>query len=244
MYIGIYIDFDSVAPYGMGSCQFAPIREYFEACGDVLHMLAFMGRDEAHESVDAKFTGWRRSCRARFEDAGCRVIDVPGQMKSLEGAGMNIVADCTVPLTVQVMLHSDRLDRVVLVTNNPAYERLCDALRDKGLYVDLLHTRPIPELQRAASKALNPLLIPGVFWAKDQTFKQVVRVRAYDRVQKLLHFEYLERMPKSLSAKDAAWQTKLVGITSSHLEVRKAAAGAVLGWTGGSESYHFHDLNQ
>ncbi|EKY4113643.1 TPA: NYN domain-containing protein [Pseudomonas aeruginosa] len=244
MHTGIYIDFDSIAPYGMGSSQYSPIREYYEASGEVLHMVTFMGRDEAHEQTDVKYTGWRKSCRIRFENAGSRVVETPGSVSFIDGAGINMVTDCTVTLTVQAMLHCERLDRIVLLTNNPAYEPLCNALRDKGLFVELLHTRPVPALQKAASKAFNPLLIPGVYWSKDQAYKQVVRVKDFNRAQMLLSFEYLERMPESLSARDPAWRSTMVNITTSHLELRKGTTGTVLGWNGGSAAHDFQDLSQ
>jgi hypothetical protein len=240
MRTGIYIDFDNVASNGLGSIQFGPLRSFFEASGLVSQCHVYLAQDEKFELDNPKYTAWRRGCRNRMEAAGFRVHTKPMKAHQAPDGTVTCKGNVDVELTVDVMLHSDRLDRVVLLTGDGDFCRLVEALQDKGIHVDVMGALNVSNsLIKQANRFFNPLLIPGVAYAQDAEFKRVFAVQSFDLREMEAEILYLADAPKSLSPADPAWMRERMRLSRIMYESRRFIPGRVLGWTGadGLEAY-------
>jgi uncharacterized LabA/DUF88 family protein len=243
MRTGIYIDFDNIASNGLGSISFKALREHFEGCGRVTQLHAYLSYDEDGERNNQKFGAWRRGCRSRLEQAGFMLhMKTP---KSYQGSDGEVTtkANVDVDLTVDVMLHSERLDRVVLMSGDGDFVRLVRALQDKGIWVDVAAFQGVSdELSRACNALLNPLLIPGAHYSPDYSFKRVFRVTGFNLREMTMSIEYLDAAPKSLSPDDPAWQREEVRVSRDMYESRRFTPGKILAWTGANGLSAYRDI--
>lgn len=244
MRTGIYVDFDNIASNGLGSISFAALRRHYEGCGRVSQLHAYLSHDEVAERDNTKYGAWRRGCRSRLEQAGFILhLKIPKSYQGAEGA-VTTKANVDVDLTVDVLLHSDRLDRVVLMSGDGDFLRLLRALQDKGIWVDVGAWQGVSgELARACNLLTNPLLIPGVHYSPEYDFKYIFRVIGFDMREMMMSIEYLDDMPPtSLSPDDPAWKRTEIRATREMYESRRFTPGRILGWTGASGISSYHDI--
>lgn len=243
MRTGIYVDFENIAYNGLGGISFAALRRHYEGCGRVSQLHAYMAYDEVAERDNAKFGAFRRGCRARLEQAGF-ILHLK-EPKSYQDAGGEVTtkANVDVDLTVDVLLHSDRLDRVVLMSGDGDFVRLVRALQDKGIWVDAAARQGVSgDLARACNLLTNPLLIPGVHYSPDIAFKYIFRVVGFDMRDRRMNIEYLDMPPTSLSPDDVAWKRADMQVTREMFESRRFTPGKILGWTGADGLSSYHDI--
>ncbi|HCA5885642.1 TPA: NYN domain-containing protein [Pseudomonas aeruginosa] len=102
-----------------------------------------------------------------------------------------------------MLLHSERLDRVVLMSGDGDFLRLVQALQDKGIWVDVAAYQGVSgELARACNQLTNPLLIPGVHYSPEYSFKRVFRVTGFNMREMAMSIEYLRVLrclPRSIA---------------------------------------------
>lgn len=243
MRTGIYIDFDNIASNGLGSMVFPALRKHYEGCGRVTQLHAYLSYDESAELSNEKYAGWRRGCRARMEQAGFMLhMKTPKSYQGPDGE-VTTKANVDVDLTVDVLLHSERLDRVVLMSGDGDFLRLVQALQDKGIWVDVAAYQGVSgELARACNQLTNPLLIPGVHYSPEYSFKRVFRVTSFNMREMALSIEYLQAAPTTLSPDDPAWVREEIRINREMYDSRRFTPGRILGWTGANGLSAYHDI--
>ena len=156
---------------------------------------------------------------------------------------MTTKANVDVDLTVDVLLHSERLDRVVLMSGDGDFVRLVQALQDKGIWVDVAANQGISgELSRCCNLLTNPLLIPGVHYSPEYSFKRVFRVTGFNVREMTMGVEYIKKPPASLSPDDPAWIREEVRVNREMYESRRFTPGRILGWTGADGLSAYHDI--
>jgi len=243
MRTGIYVDFENLAGNGLGSINFAALRRHYEGAGLVSQLHAYMAFDESAEQANSKFGGWRRGCRARLEQAGFMLhLKQPKSYQNQSG-DVTTKANVDVDLTVDVLLHSGRLDRVVLMTGDGDFLRLVQALQDKGIWVDVAASQNISgDLMRGCNLLTNPLIIPNVAYSPEYEFKRVFRVLGFSLRDMVMNVEYLTGVPTTLSPDDPAWVRDDMRVSREMYESRRFVPGKILGWTGADGISAFHDL--
>lgn len=243
MRTGIYVDFENIASNGLGSINFSALRKHYEGAGLVGQLHAYLALDEAHEAANSKFAAWRKSCRARLEQAGFMIHYKAAKSYQSPTGEVTTKANVDVDLTVDVLLHSNRLDRVVLMSGDGDFLRLVTALQDKGIWVDVAACQGISgDLLRSCNSHLNPLMIPSVAYNPDYDFKRVYRVLSFSLREMTAEVEYLQSSPKTLSPDDPAWSRETVRVTRDMYESRRFMPGKVVGWTGADGVSAFHEI--
>lgn len=165
--------------------------------------------------------------------------------KSYQGPSGEIStkSNVDVDLTVDMLLHSGRLDRVVLMSGDGDFVRLVTALQDQGIWVEVAALQGISgDLGRACNQLTNPLLIPDVPYSPEFTFKQVFRVVSFDLREMVMTTERLTRPPSSLSPDDAAWERQSVRVTREMFQSRRFMPGRIIGWTGADGLSAYHEI--
>lgn len=243
MKTGIYIDFDNIASNGLGSIQFEPLRAFYEGSGNVIQAHAYMAIHEAMEAENAGYAAWRNGCRIRLENGGFKIHQKPVKQYQHDDGTVTTKANFDVELTVDVMAHSDRLERVILMTGDGDFVRLVEALQSKGIWVEVSALANVSkDLIKASNRYTNPLLIPNVHWSKDYSYRRIYRVASFDTSDMVATLEYWEGSPSRLSLADPAHKSQQLKIDRAMYESHRFRLGKVLGWTGAQGLSAYHEL--
>ncbi|WP_339521450.1 NYN domain-containing protein [Pseudomonas sp. EL_65y_Pfl2_R96] len=218
------------------------MQQHFEHCGQVTQLHSYLVLDEVAENENPNYASWRRSCRYRLEESGFRLHTKPPKLyQSSEKAS---ITKTTVDIAVDILLHSDRLERVVLVSGDGDFVRLVQALQDKGIWVDIAaHKGVSRDIAKICNSLIDPLMIPGVHYSPDNTYQYIFRVVAFDSREMQIDIEYLDRSPQSLSPHDPAWVRSRIAGTKEMYMSRRFKPGNILAWTGASGLAAYHDID-
>jgi len=243
MKTGIYVDFDNIASNKLGTLIFSEVRRHYEGAGLVTQAHAYLAQHEERERADLKYAGWRKAVRQRLDQAGfLQHVKTPKVYQDSAG-DLTTKANCDVELTVDVMLHCERLDRVVLMTGDGDFVRLVQALQDRGLWVEVAAAAGLSqELSRAANSVINPALIPGAIYSSEYTYKTIFRVIGSNLRERTFTVEYLVGCPMSSSPTDKAWVREERQATREMWESKRFTPGKVIGWTGADGLSAYHEL--
>ncbi len=243
MKTGIYVDFDNVASNGLGTVIFSAVRRHYEGAGLVTQAHAYLAQHDERERTDQKYAGWRKSVRLRLDQGGfLQHVKTPKVFQDASGE-LTTKANCDVELTVDVMLHCERLDRVVLMTGDGDFVRLVQALQDRGLWVEVAAATGLSQdLAKAANSVINPALIPGALYSGEYTYKTIFRVVGANIRDRSFTIEYLVDCPLSSSPTDNAWVREERQATREMWDSKRFTPGKVIGWTGADGLSAYHDL--
>jgi uncharacterized LabA/DUF88 family protein len=235
---GIYVDSDNISSNGGKRIRYETIRRYYEASGLVTQMHAYLAFDETRAEENADYATWHTRHLARISAAGCKVHCKPCKSYRQEGGGVITKGNCDVDLTVDVMLHAGRLDRVVLVTGDGDFVRLVHALQDQGIRVEVMAiSRISSDLREAADFFVQAMIVPEMFASEDiEDCKHVVEVVRVNRSTMMAEYRYLDGYPISISAADPAWQTNVFQLSAAMFESRAFVPGSLAAWNGRSGS--------
>lgn len=160
MRTGIYVDFDNIASNGLGSLSFSALRRHYDGAGLVTQAHTYLAHHEDQERANQKYANWRKGVRQRFEQAGFLQHTKTPKVFQGSSGGLITKANCDVELTVDVMLHCSRLDRVVLMTGGGDFVRLVRVLQDQDVWVEVAAASGLSQdLCKAANSVINPVLI-------------------------------------------------------------------------------------
>jgi len=243
MKTGVYVDFDNIASNGLGSLNFSAVRRHYEGAGLVTQAHVYLAHHEELEKTSQKYASWRKGVRLRLEQSGfLQHVKTPKVYQSAAGE-ITTKANCDVELTVDVMLHSGRLDRVVLMTGDGDFVRLVRALQDMSVWVEVAAAAGISqELAKAANSVLNPLLIPEAHFSNEYSFKTIFRVLAFNLREMTISTERLAKAPTSSSPTDCAWERSDIPATSEMWDSKRFTPGKIIGWTGADGLSAYHEL--
>lgn len=243
MKTGIYVDFDNIASNGLGSLSFTAVRRHYEGAGLVTQAHAYLAHHEEQEKANQKYANWRKGVRQRLDQAGfLQHIKTP---KVYQGSSGEITtkANCDVELTVDVMLHSGRLDRVVLMSGDGDFVRLVRALQDMGVWVEIAAASGISQdLAKAANSVLNPSLIPDAYYSYEYSYRKIFRVLAFNFREMTISAEALIGPPMSSSPTDPAWERSEIPATAEMWDSKRFTPGKIIAWTGADGLNAYHEL--
>ncbi len=243
MRTGIYVDFENISSNGLGSIQFRELRKHYEGLGPVTQVYVYMAYDEAQERERPSFGAFRRGCRARIANAGFSLNTK--EPKVYQGSEGEIIskANFDVEMAVDILQHSDRLDRVILMSGDGDFVYLVKALQSKGICVEVAAYMGLSnDLIKSCNSLINPLLIPGTHYSGDISFKYVFKVTGFDFREMMMDIEYLDGPPSSLSPDDPAWKRERVRATREMFDTRRFTPGRILGWTGAHGLSSYYDI--
>ncbi|GGK02359.1 LabA-like NYN domain-containing protein [Pseudomonas matsuisoli] len=243
MRTGIYIDFENIASNKLGAIDFAALRRFYESTGVVVQAHAYLAIDEQREAENSKYAGWRKNCRIRLEAGEFKLHQKSVKTYQTDSGETTTKANVDVDLTVDVMLHAERLDRVVLLSGDGDFVRLVEVLQDKGIWVEVVAVAGLSGgLARACNRVTNPLLIPGVHYSNEHSYHRIIRVIAFDHHKREATVEYWDSFPKTLSVSDPALKRERLQLDPQMYESQRFRPGSVIGWTGAAGLSAYHEI--
>lgn len=228
MRTGIYIDSDNFKLNGGRKARYEAIRRFFEASGPVVQMHAYLAFNEGLAVDNPDYASWHARHLTRISAAGFRTHCKPCKSYQQANGGVVTKGNCDVELTVDVMMHASRLDRVVLVTGDGDFVRLVHALQDQGVRVEVLAISNVSgELKEACDSFVQAALVPDIFSEGFEPGQQVVEVTRVNRTTMVAEYRGLNGFPASISVDDPAWVTEAIQLSAAMFDSKAFMPGSL-----------------
>ncbi|MCE5360276.1 NYN domain-containing protein [Candidatus Igneacidithiobacillus taiwanensis] len=166
--VGVYVDAENVRFNGGYSMRYDVLRR-FAARGDgrnasqLIRLNTYMAVDGQRNRTDRDYHDRIRSYQQAVRDLGWKIIEKPVRWFTDEEGNAVAKANADLDLAVDVMLQSERLDQVLLVTGDGDFLQVVRALQNRGCRVEVLGFRNVSvALQHEADAFYSGFLVPGL----------------------------------------------------------------------------------
>lgn len=173
--VGIYVDVENITRNGGYGMRYDVLREF--ACRDgseALRMNAYVRFDE--ERARRRDPGYATvlEFHSRLRDIGFKVVEKPirwlvdTQTKERYGK-----ANADLDMAVDLLLQSERLDRVVLATGDGDFTKVVEALQNRGLRIEVAAFDNVSsDLRNQADLFISGYVIPNLLGTPETVEKK------------------------------------------------------------------------
>ncbi len=185
--LGVYVDAANVSRNGGQRMQYDVLREF--ACRDhaeALRLNVYLSYDEERAELSPAYRDKARSYQSALREIGYKVIEKRVKWFQDEAGNRYGKANADLDMAVDVLLQSENLDRVLLVTGDGDFAQVVRALQNKGCRVEVLAFDNVSEdLRREADMFISGYLVPGLLPTRGDDHQAPVwgslgaRVRGY-----------------------------------------------------------------
>lgn len=227
MRIGIFIDASNLSMNGGGGMKYDTLTQLASQGSDVPQRLnAYIAYDVERAKVDPSYRQSTKSYHSKIRGCGFKVCIT--EVKTYSNAdGTKSKSNADMDLAVDLLLQSDKLDRVILGSGDGDFVRVVSALQDKGLRVDVLGFKNISrKLIESADGFLNGALIPNLLSSPYTTIDPSVtaqHLEGYhqmtgtvidvDMETRIATVKCLSKIPCSFLHSDKAWTTVAIPVS-------------------------------
>ncbi|MEM7483292.1 MAG: NYN domain-containing protein [Acidobacteriota bacterium] len=162
--VGVFIDGANVAMNGGYGMRFDVLREH--ACRDggrAVRLNAYVSFDPERAERDDVYRRGQGAFQSSLRDVGYKVVRKRVQWYTDETGHRYGKANVDLDMAVDLLLQSDRLDRVLLLTGDGDFARVVAALQNRGCRVELVAFNNVSQaLRREADLFMSGFLIPNL----------------------------------------------------------------------------------
>ena len=162
--VGLYVDVANLAMNGGYGMRYDVLREF--ACRDSaepIRLNAYVSFDGERADVDYIYKDGQFGFYSLLRDFGFKVIQKNVKWYVDESGNRFGKANADLDMAVDVLLQSNKLDRVVLVTGDGDFVRVVQALQNTGCRVEVAAFENVSsELRREADLFISGYLIPNL----------------------------------------------------------------------------------
>ncbi|MCS7087579.1 MAG: NYN domain-containing protein [Thermoflexales bacterium] len=167
--VGVYVDSSNIAMNGGYGMQYDVLREF--ACRDgaeAVRLHAYVAYDAERAKEDPAYAEGQQNFHASLRDFGFKVIQKLVKRFTDPNTGEQVTkSNSDLDMAVDMLLHADRLDRIVLVTGDGDFVRVVRALQERGCRVELVAFDNVSsELRREVDLFVSGYLIPNLLPVK------------------------------------------------------------------------------
>ncbi|MEY2333759.1 NYN domain-containing protein [Acidithiobacillus ferrianus] len=165
LHIGVYVDAENIRYNGGYAMRYDVLRRFAgrEDEARLLRLNTYMAVDDERMKRDREYREPIRGYQQAVRDLGWKIIEKPVRWFVDEEGNTMSKANADLDLAVDVMLQSERLDQVLLVTGDGDFLQVVRALQNKGCRVEVLAFRNVSrELQHEADAFYSGYLVPGL----------------------------------------------------------------------------------
>ena len=137
--VGVYVDAANISRNGGQRMQYDVLREF--ACRDhaePLRLNVYLTYDEERAETNAVYRDKARAYQSALRELGYKVIEKRVKWFQDEAGNRYGKANADLDMAVDVLLQSENLDRVLLVTGDGDFVQVVRALQNKGCRVETL----------------------------------------------------------------------------------------------------------
>jgi hypothetical protein len=173
--VGIYADIENSKRPGGQDMLFDVLRNF--ACrggGMAMRMNAYSSYDHERGRRDTTYRDSKRSFHNTLRDHGFKVIEKPVRWYTSDDGEPVSKANSDLDLAVDMLMQSDRLDRVVLVSGDGDFARVVNAVQGKGCRVEVVGFENVSfDLRRECDSFTSGYLVPGLLPCKGPAWGEV-----------------------------------------------------------------------
>ena len=168
--VGVYVDAANISRNGGQRMQYDVLREF--ACRDhaeALRLNVYLSYDEDRADNSPVYRDKARAYQSALRKIGYKVIEKKVKWFEDEAGTRYGKANADLDMAVDVLLQSENLDRVLLVTGDGDFVQVVRALQNKGCRVEVLAFDNVSEeLRREADMFISGYLVPGLLPTKGE----------------------------------------------------------------------------
>jgi uncharacterized LabA/DUF88 family protein len=166
--VGIYIDVANLSWNGGYGMKYDVLREF--ACrgnAEPIRLNAYVAYDEERAQQDPVYRDNQQSFYSVLRDFGYKVIEKTVKWYQNENGQWFGKANADLDMAVDVLLQSENMDRVLLVTGDGDFVRVVQALQNRGCRVEVVAFDNVSsDLRREADSFISGYLIPNLLPAQ------------------------------------------------------------------------------
>ena len=180
--IGVYVDVANMMRNGGYGMQYDVLRQF--ACrdgGQAIRLNAYVSYDRERGREDYGYREKTFNYFAVLREFGYKVIQKDMRWYEDEEGNRYSKANYDLHMAVDMLLQSENLDQVMLVTGDGDFTQVVRALQNKGCRVEVLAFENVSsELRREADMFINGHLIPNLVRGGGEPWGEIgSRVRGY-----------------------------------------------------------------
>ena len=179
--VGVYVDVANMMRNGGYGMQYDVLREF--ACRDgsqAIRLNAYVSYDRERGRDDHGYREKTFNYFSVLREFGYKIIQKEVKWYEDEEGNRYSKANSDLDMAVDVLLQSENLDRVLLVTGDGDFTQVVRALQNKGCRVEVLAFENVSsELRREADMFINGHLIPNLVGRQERWGRIGSRVRGY-----------------------------------------------------------------
>ena len=162
--IGVYVDAANISRNGGQRMQYDILREF--ACRDYaepLRLNVYLSYDEEKAVSNTIYREKARAYQSALREMGYKVIEKRVKWYIDEAGNRYGKANADLDMAVDLLLQSENLDRVLLVTGDGDFVQVVRALQNKGCRVETLAFDNVSEeLRRESDMFISGYLVPDL----------------------------------------------------------------------------------
>ncbi|HEX2163776.1 MAG TPA: NYN domain-containing protein [Thermoanaerobaculia bacterium] len=167
--IGVFIDSANISMNGGRGMRFDVLREFaVREGGEVARLNVYVSYDAKRAENDEEYKRGQFQFHSILRDFGYKVIQKPVKWFTDEKGQPISKANVDLEMAVDLLLQSEKLDRVVLATGDGDFVQVVRALQNRGLRVELVAFDNVSnELRGEADLFVSGYLVPNLLQVPD-----------------------------------------------------------------------------
>jgi len=167
--VGIYVDGTNIARNGGYGMRFDVLRDF--AVRDGTHVVranVYLSFDEERAESDDSYRRGQWSYHDSLRDFGYKVVTRP--VRRYDNDGETVVkSDTGFDMAVELLLQTERLDRILIATGDGDFARVVRALQERGQRIELVAFDNVSgELRREADTFVSGYLVPNLLPLREE----------------------------------------------------------------------------
>lgn len=162
--LGVYVDATNISRNGGQRMQYDVLREF--SCRDnaeAVRLNVYLSYDEEKADSNPTYRDKARAYQSALREIGYKVIEKRVKWFVDENGNRYGKANADLDMAVDVLLQSENLDRVLLVTGDGDFVQVVRALQNKGCRVETMAFDNVSEeLKRESDMYISGYLVPGL----------------------------------------------------------------------------------
>ncbi len=182
--IGVYVDGENIRRNGGFRMRYDVLRQFSSReGGQPLRLNTYLAFDPLRAKDDRAYAEREHNFHNSLRDYGFKIIEKEVKWYKDESGNMISKANSDLDLAVDVLLQSENLDRVLLLTGDGDFVQVVRALQAKGCRVDVLAFQNIStQLRREADLFMSGYLVPELLPEVDHFSENRHRIKAWGEI--------------------------------------------------------------
>ena len=162
--VGIFVDGSNVQANGGFGMDYNVLRNLATRDGAMpVRMNTYIAYDTRRAEEDTIYRDKNRGYHEALRRAGFKVVIKPVKWQRDDDGNEHPKSNADLDLAVDMLLQTQRLDRVLLCTGDGDMAKVVGALQDRGIRVDVLGFNNVSrELRETADQYIDGFMVPGL----------------------------------------------------------------------------------